>query len=452
MIGCADTEAVDLALAFYRKPTGFPDLIRGRAKLPDQLSGLLKLAALDPDCPGSVSEPGGGSTSGELRSAALYFIDQVLFRHDANHYRLLGLNPGASFEKIKEHHRLLMRLFHPDRENAQGCHDGICRGSYASRLNQAYGVLRDQAARSQYLALLEKLARPAMQGVAGNPESGVRKPRVLNFREKLISSASLLFRWHLPELVLSGVAILAVGVVWIIYLANSNPGVRDGGADPPAGFGAQWKYVGAGQELSAFERRLPLSWTTGSEAYPGLGLYGKTESKVEGVSYAGTGPENPSANGQVYGPVSLRQQKHGAVLDRTAQATALTRQHWHADALVHWMPEKVLAGLSHAYAQGDVEAAMALFDQDVLTDAGDYEATRKELLSLFARTDLRYLRFNSMSWSPEGMKLSGTGSYHYALVPKDESLLETHSGTVQLDLVNHGRDVRIASLHLRSDK
>src|SRR5512147_2730773 len=101
-----------LALAFHRAPAQYPDLLHGRAPLPSGIAALLKLAGgSEPDSAAAALAP-----ADALRAAAHFFIEQVLLHHDSSHYRVLGLEPGASSEQIKEHHRLLMRVFHPDRE------------------------------------------------------------------------------------------------------------------------------------------------------------------------------------------------------------------------------------------------------------------------------------------------------------------------------------------------
>lgn len=73
----------------------------------------------------------------ELRAAARAYIELVMFREGADHYRILGLLPHATTAEIKEHHRLLMRLAHPDR----GVANAKWLSAHASRINQAYNAL-----------------------------------------------------------------------------------------------------------------------------------------------------------------------------------------------------------------------------------------------------------------------------------------------------------------------
>jgi DnaJ-class molecular chaperone len=58
-------------------------------------------------------------------------------------------------EQVKEHHRLLMRVFHPDRENRAD----DWKDAFATRINLAYTTLRDADERRRYDASLQQ-ARP----------------------------------------------------------------------------------------------------------------------------------------------------------------------------------------------------------------------------------------------------------------------------------------------------
>src|SRR5205814_1920418 len=82
----------------------------------------------------------------ELARAALPFAGRMLFREDASHYQVLGLAPDASPASIREHHRLLIQLVHPDRYN-----DGLVwPEGIAARVNRAYSVLKNEGMRATY--------------------------------------------------------------------------------------------------------------------------------------------------------------------------------------------------------------------------------------------------------------------------------------------------------------
>lgn len=64
------------------------------------------------------------------------------------HYDALGVPTGADAATIKEAHRALARVFHPDRCAIMHAHDVM------ARVNGAYAVLSDKDARRKYDATL----------------------------------------------------------------------------------------------------------------------------------------------------------------------------------------------------------------------------------------------------------------------------------------------------------
>jgi hypothetical protein len=53
----------------------------------------------------------------DIRAAAVFFLQQVLFAGQGDHYRVLGLTSGAAPEEVREHKRWLLKWLHPDRNN-----------------------------------------------------------------------------------------------------------------------------------------------------------------------------------------------------------------------------------------------------------------------------------------------------------------------------------------------
>lgn len=74
-----------------------------------------------------------GESSETLVEAARFYLQQLLFRQDADSYRVLGLQPGATRDKAREHMRWLLQWVHPDR-NA-----GL-EAVYAERVVKAWRV------------------------------------------------------------------------------------------------------------------------------------------------------------------------------------------------------------------------------------------------------------------------------------------------------------------------
>ncbi len=216
-VGVAAPDCLSLAVAFHQAPARFPELMRGQGQLPEGVDVLLRLAG-----GGSVEE--GLPTppfisADELKSAALFFVEQVLLARDANHYRVLGVNPAASLEEIKEHHRLLMRLFHPDRkvELAEG------REAIAARVNRAYNELRVADKREAYDVQLRQAPK----------ETGSVHTRFFHAPRPIVPLTRRLppvVARNLPSFVLAGCALFAAGAVGLVYV-NREPAGAIGGGD-----------------------------------------------------------------------------------------------------------------------------------------------------------------------------------------------------------------------------
>ncbi|MGB8052423.1 MAG: J domain-containing protein, partial [Azonexus sp.] len=193
----AGTDCIALAVEFFREPSRFPDLLHGRRRLPPGVTALLQMAAANRS-----------RQTGEPQQAARFFIEHVLMAHNASHYRVLGVDPVAPPDEIKEHHRLLMRLFHPDRQTAvDERSDAI-----ATRVNQAYTVLRYPDTRATYdLSLAEKRD-------VKDPGYASRPPPVA------VDSSGFLMRMppfvlrHLPQFALGSVALVAALGVALVYV------------------------------------------------------------------------------------------------------------------------------------------------------------------------------------------------------------------------------------------
>ena len=200
----AGTDCIALAVEFFREPSRFPDLLHGRRRLPPGVTALLQMAAAN------RSHQAGDDVAGEQQQAARFFIEHVLMAHNASHYRVLGVDPVAPPEEIKEHHRLLMRLFHPDRQTAvDERSDAI-----ATRINQAYTALRYPDTRATYdLSLAEKRdVKATVPGYASRPQ-----PVAVDSPGFLMRMPPFVVR-HLPQFALGSVALVAALGVTLVYV------------------------------------------------------------------------------------------------------------------------------------------------------------------------------------------------------------------------------------------
>jgi hypothetical protein len=108
----AQPHVIELALDLARMPALAR---RSRAPaVPPNVIELMRIAAgSDEACEIAVAKT--GAPSSVLIEAARFYLQQVLFRPDADCYRILGIKPSASRETARNHMRWLLEWLHPDR-------------------------------------------------------------------------------------------------------------------------------------------------------------------------------------------------------------------------------------------------------------------------------------------------------------------------------------------------
>src|SRR6516165_11807351 len=108
----AQSHVIELALDLARMPT----LARSSVvlPLPPNIIELMRIAAASPEACQVAAAKTGNPTS-VLIEAARFYLQQVLFRADADCYRVLGIAPTASRATARNHMRWLLEWLHPDR-------------------------------------------------------------------------------------------------------------------------------------------------------------------------------------------------------------------------------------------------------------------------------------------------------------------------------------------------
>src|SRR5215472_196332 len=125
----AQSHVIELALDLARMPA----LARTSAvpPLPPNVIELMRIAAASPEACQVAAAKTGEPTS-VLIEAARFYLQQMLFRADADSCRILGIEPTASRATARDHMRWLMEWLHPDRNNNSW--DGV----YAERVLKAW--------------------------------------------------------------------------------------------------------------------------------------------------------------------------------------------------------------------------------------------------------------------------------------------------------------------------
>src|SRR6516164_10045339 len=108
----AQPHVIELALDLARMPA----LARSSAAppLPANIIELMRIAAACPEaCQTAITKT--GEPAAVVIEAARFYLQQVLFRPDADCYRILGIKPDTSRAVARDHMRWLLEWLHPDR-------------------------------------------------------------------------------------------------------------------------------------------------------------------------------------------------------------------------------------------------------------------------------------------------------------------------------------------------
>jgi hypothetical protein len=110
----AQPHVIEVALDLARMPA----LARSSVvpPLPRNIIELMRIAAAVPEAC-QVAAAKTGEPSSVLIEAARFYLQQVLFRPDADCYRILGIERTASRATARDHMRWLLEWLHPDRNH-----------------------------------------------------------------------------------------------------------------------------------------------------------------------------------------------------------------------------------------------------------------------------------------------------------------------------------------------
>jgi hypothetical protein len=138
---------LQMAVNFFMSPFQHQDLLDGGFTAPDGFAEFLEFSGRGADSQEFLARARSlGLPAGELKQACLFFVRQCLFAEGNNHYQVLGVSREADTDEIKHHYRLLISLFHPDR-NPEG---HTWNELFAAKINEAYNTLKRQDKRQAY--------------------------------------------------------------------------------------------------------------------------------------------------------------------------------------------------------------------------------------------------------------------------------------------------------------
>lgn len=149
----------------------FPSQVRQvrEAPLPSDVGMLLRVAAGDEEAINLALRMSGRSLQA-VREAAGFYIEQILLFPEADSYRVLGADKGASSDELRRNMAMLLRWLHPDMQDS--------RAIFANRVTRAWNDLKTAEKRAAYDRTLVKTKRasPSQNG-ARHKKPGERSNR-----------------------------------------------------------------------------------------------------------------------------------------------------------------------------------------------------------------------------------------------------------------------------------
>jgi DnaJ-domain-containing protein 1 len=416
-----------------------------------------------------------GAPAAQLHEAAIFFVKQVFFSGEANHYRVLGVDADASMAQIKEHYRLLMRLFHPDRNSTEGSWEDI----YATRVNQSYNILRNSESRQQYDAALKITVQQKSIPVP------VRQRHYYSSRfkkEKTYPAGirlPLVVTHNLPQFVLGSVAVLAFLVIYLIYLpgagdvaitqqkeladTNGNVGLDEetlAKEDDPHDFNptdklnsldiaAQQPVISANKSLATELAVMPtLPVALYPPAAPQKQVAGQYISSANTIVTAldTRKTQKVAVIAPTYIPPVAASPPAAAKLitEAPSAVVSILAKVEAAPAVPASIPpaisdheiESLLGRFVTSYERGDLESYVALFDDRARTsDKEGKVAIRKDYANLFSSSQNRQISLKNIRWASEGDSARGEGGFALRIRTRDNPEVKTYSGTVRFELV-----------------
>ena len=196
---------IELALDLARMPA----LARNSAvpPLPPNIVELMRIAAGSPEaCRAAVAQT--GEPRHVVIESARFYLQQVLFRPDADCYRILGVQPATSRATAREHMRWLLEWLHPDRNNNNNSWDTV----YAERVLKAWREVSNGSAAKANLSLAR----------ASSDQNKKRRSRPirLTWIERRAQGRSLVIRNQYRAFVLWAMPIGLVIIVLALWSAN----------------------------------------------------------------------------------------------------------------------------------------------------------------------------------------------------------------------------------------
>lgn len=437
-----DWEAIELALALHAHPAR-TEIVRAQP-LPSGVTALLRVAVAHPETVDAAVRVFGVSPE-HLIEASRFFVEQQLldrrFDHDA--WRQLGVPAGANPDLARLHHRLLVRLVHPDRSDDWA-------SNYANRVNQAWRIVREADAsnhvpdspRPSDIRLRVPAAKYAVP--SGSPEPTV------------VRSWSTTVRWL-------GSAVAVAAFLAIMIMATTLPSeepasvVDEQRREMPSWLPSPGPYqpepesttppTAASREPSAL---VPLASLELSEVpeptAPSAAVTPspRISTTVDAEPDENTHPSTTGAGASDFGA------KDPLPVVTTIAANGPTRPVERAPS-ARDIGIRLLGRFRDRYVAGDLSGLLALYSRKVHADTHRLALVARNYSQVFHGSQQRYIAFRDIEWEtlPGGVRGRGRYEAGYRRLPSLRGYAE--HGIVEVQWIEEGDEPRLARLDLRAD-
>lgn len=207
-------QQVAQALAQFHQATKGESNSKSISGLPNGVGFLLHVANGDLEQL-VIAMQATGADPKTLQQACLAFIEHRLAENNADPYRVLGTTSMTSFEEIRSHYRLLIRLFHPDRNIAKPEVSEV----YSANINHAYTIISQTVGHASVTSHAKVTPSIRLRAKKSTPAAGI----VYASEEKITVPvlAFALTRFN-PFLLVANIGILAIiSGALLLYWINS---------------------------------------------------------------------------------------------------------------------------------------------------------------------------------------------------------------------------------------
>ncbi len=156
-----NTTAIRQAIKLYQQPVELAEIMAVNAALPTGITDLLRLCASEKLLQTFCDER--DIDSEMLYNILTHYIEKVLFKEGNTPFKILGIDKNtdqilshsnkSKNTLARQHHQLLMKIYHPDRNRSSSS------AYYASKISKAYEAVKQTNAQSRNVSAYDNAQR-----------------------------------------------------------------------------------------------------------------------------------------------------------------------------------------------------------------------------------------------------------------------------------------------------